>query len=137
MSILHFTEYNKQNVLLNCYASVLFKTLFFIQPKSILRQMSDCSPVSILTKWLDQYLNFEHLPQKNIFWLDTMQYLCARFNHPENYCPSFHVAGSKGKGSTSMMIACILQRASSSNTVDSNENIGLYTSPHIIEFIER
>src|SRR5574344_459581 len=91
--------------------------------------MSDCSPVSILTKWLDQYLNFEHLPQKNIFWLDTMQYLCARFNHPENSCPSFHVAGSKGKGSISMMIACILKRA--------GYNTGLYTSPHILEFIER
>lgn len=99
--------------------------------------MNESSPISVLTKWLDQYLNFEHLPQKNIFWLDTMEYLCSRFNHPENACPSFHVAGSKGKGSTSMMIACILQRASSSNTVDSNENIGLYTSPHIIEFIER
>lgn len=91
--------------------------------------MSECSPVTVLTKWLDQYLNFEHLPQKNIFWLDTMQYLCKRFGNPEKCCPSFHVAGSKGKGSISMMIACILKRA--------GYNTGLYTSPHILEFIER
>src|SRR5574344_2902318 len=91
--------------------------------------MSETSPITVLTKWLDQYLNFEHLPQKNIFWLDTMQYLCKRFGNPENCCPSFHVAGSKGKGSISMMIAFILKRA--------GYNTGLYTSPHILEFIER
>ena len=91
--------------------------------------MSETSPITVLTKWLDQYLNFEHLPQKNIFWLDTMQYLCKRFDNPENCCPSFHVAGSKGKGSISMMIACILRRA--------GYKTGLYTSPHLIEFIER
>src|SRR5574344_1125328 len=91
--------------------------------------MSECSSITVLTKWLDQYLNFERLPQKNIFWLDTMQYLCKRFDHPENYCPSFHVAGSKGKGSISKMIACILERA--------GYKTGLYSSPHILEFSER
>ncbi|MFA6937879.1 MAG: bifunctional folylpolyglutamate synthase/dihydrofolate synthase [Treponema sp.] len=91
--------------------------------------MSECSSITVLTKWLDQYLNFERLPQKNIFWLDTMQYLCKRFNHPEYFCPSFHVAGSKGKGSISKMIACILERA--------GYKTGLYSSPHILEFSER
>src|SRR5574344_2223457 len=91
--------------------------------------MNESSPISVLTKWLDQYLNFEHLPQKNIFWLDTMEYLCSRFDHPEMSCPSFHIAGSKGKGSISMMIASILTRAGFST--------GLYTSPHILEFKER
>jgi len=97
--------------------------------RSILEGMSDCSPITVLTKWLDQYLNFEHLPQKNIFWLDTMQYLCKRFGNPENCCPSIHVAGSKGKGSISKMISCILARA--------EFKTGLYTSPHILEFTER
>lgn len=94
-----------------------------------MRHMSESSPLTVLTKWLDQYLNFEHLPQKNIFWLDTMEYLCSRFDHPEMSCPSFHIAGSKGKGSISMMIASILTRAGFST--------GLYTSPHILEFKER
>lgn len=91
--------------------------------------MAESSPITILTKWLDQYLNFERNPKKNIFWLDTMQFLAKRFNHPENCCPSFHVAGSKGKGSVSMMIASILTEA--------GFKTGLYSSPHILSFTER
>jgi dihydrofolate synthase/folylpolyglutamate synthase len=91
--------------------------------------MADISPVAVLQEWLDSYLNFEKLPQKNIFWLDTMQFLCQRFNHPESCAPSFHVAGSKGKGSISVMIASILEEA--------GYTTGLYTSPHILNFAER
>lgn len=79
--------------------------------------------------WLDNYLNFEKLPQKNIFWLDTMQFFCEQFGHPECFAPSFHVAGSKGKGSVSAMIASILDEA--------GIKTGLYSSPHIIDFLER
>ncbi len=91
--------------------------------------MSDISPIKVFQEWLDSYLNFEKLPKKNIFWLDTMNYLCNRFDHPEQNAPSFHVAGSKGKGSTSVMIASIL--------CEDGYNTGLYTSPHILDFIER
>ena len=79
--------------------------------------------------WLDSYLNFEKQPEKNIFWLDTIDYLCSRFDYPQNCAPCFHVAGSKGKGSVSRMIACILEEAGYST--------GLYTSPHITDFRER
>ncbi|MBQ9238343.1 MAG: hypothetical protein IJ191_03385, partial [Treponema sp.] len=72
---------------------------------------------------------FEKLPQKHLFWLDTMQLLCERLGHPENSAPCFHVAGSKGKGSVSTMIACILEEAGYA--------VGLYTSPHIADFRER
>ena len=82
-----------------------------------------------LQKWLDTYLNFEKLPQKDIFWLDTMEYLCQITNHPQKSFPSVHVAGSKGKGSTSVMIASILEAAGYKS--------GLYTSPHILDFSER
>lgn len=82
-----------------------------------------------LQKWLDTYLNFEKLPQKDIFWLDTMEYLCQITNHPQKSFPSVHVAGSKGKGSTSVMIASILETAGYKS--------GLYTSPHILDFSER
>lgn len=80
-------------------------------------------------RWLDTFLNFEKLPHKNMFWLDTMQLLCNRLAHPENAAPCFHVAGSKGKGSVATMIACILEAAGFS--------AGLYTSPHIADFRER
>lgn len=79
--------------------------------------------------WLDSYLNFEKTPQKNIFWLDTMRFLCEKFQNPENASPCFHVAGSKGKGSVSVFIASILDEA--------GYKTGLYTSPHILEFFER
>ena len=31
--------------------------------------------------WLDSYMNFEKQPQKNIFWLDTIDYLCTDGHH--------------------------------------------------------
>lgn len=80
-------------------------------------------------QWLNQFLNFEKLPQKNIFWLDTMAFLSEKLNNPEKSYPTIHIAGSKGKGSISAMISSILTEAGFST--------GLYTSPHIINFHER
>ena len=87
------------------------------------------SAIDDFLEWLESYLNFERLPQKNIFWLDTIDYLCKRFNNPQDAAPCIHVAGSKGKGSVSKMIATILQEA--------GYKVGLYTSPHIKDFRER
>ncbi|MBT8384918.1 MAG: bifunctional folylpolyglutamate synthase/dihydrofolate synthase, partial [Bacteroidia bacterium] len=49
--------------------------------------------------------------------------------HPENNFKSIHVAGTNGKGSTSHMIASILQEA--------GYKVGLYPSPHLKDFRER
>lgn len=83
----------------------------------------------ILSDWLDSYLNFERLPKKNIFWLDTIEFLCNRLNNPQNCYKSIHIAGSKGKGSVSAFTSSILREAGFS--------CGLYTSPHIQHLIER
>ena len=48
---------------------------------------------------------------------------------PESQYPSVHVAGTNGKGSTSHMIASVLQAA--------GYRVGLYTSPHLKDFRER
>lgn len=80
-------------------------------------------------QWLDTFLNFEKLPQKNIFWLDMMECLAQIFGNPEGFAPCVHVAGSKGKGSVSRMISSILSEA--------GFKTGLYTSPHILSFYER
>ena len=85
--------------------------------------------IDVFQDWLNDYLNFEHNPKKEIFWLDTIDYLCKRFDNPQDYAPCIHVAGSKGKGSVSRMIACILEEA--------GYNVGLYSSPHITDFRER
>lgn len=55
--------------------------------------------------------------------------LAKHFNHPENTFKSIHIAGTNGKGSTSSMIASILQEA--------GYKVGLFTSPHLKDFRER
>jgi dihydrofolate synthase/folylpolyglutamate synthase len=50
-------------------------------------------------------------------------------NLPESKFKSIHVAGTNGKGSTSHMLASILQEA--------GYKVGLYTSPHLKNFTER
>ena len=79
--------------------------------------------------WLDSFLNFEKLPTKDIFWLDTIEWLCKQFENPQASAPCVHVAGSKGKGSVSRMVSSILTA--------SGKKTGLYTSPHIKDFYER
>jgi dihydrofolate synthase/folylpolyglutamate synthase len=49
--------------------------------------------------------------------------------NPHHQFKSFHVAGTKGKGSVSALIASVLQAA--------GYKTGLYTSPHLIRFNER
>ena len=87
------------------------------------------SSLEYFNEWLDYFLNFEKMPKKNIFWLETMKYLCERFNNPQNSYKTYHIAGSKGKGSVSSYIANILSSA--------GYKTGLYTSPHILNFSER
>jgi len=79
--------------------------------------------------WVDSFLNFEKLPQKNIFWLNMMEFLCSHLGNPQDEIKSFHVAGSKGKGSVCAMISSILTTAGKKN--------GVYASPHINDFRER
>lgn len=50
-------------------------------------------------------------------------------NHPEQNIKSIHVAGTNGKGSTSHLLASVLQEA--------GYKTGLYTSPHLKDFRER
>lgn len=58
-----------------------------------------------------------------------VQKLVAAMGHPENKFRSVHVAGTNGKGSSSHLLAAILQSA--------GYRTGLYTSPHLREFTER
>lgn len=55
--------------------------------------------------------------------------LCAALNNPERKFKSVHVTGTNGKGSSSHMLASILQT--------SGYKTGLYTSPHLKSFTER
>jgi dihydrofolate synthase/folylpolyglutamate synthase len=55
--------------------------------------------------------------------------LCNYLNHPQQHFRSIHIAGTNGKGSTSHMLASILQ--------EHGLKVGLYTSPHLKDFRER
>jgi dihydrofolate synthase/folylpolyglutamate synthase len=55
--------------------------------------------------------------------------LAEALGHPEQQFRSVHVAGTNGKGSSSHLLAAVLQAA--------GYKVGLYTSPHLREFTER
>ena len=61
--------------------------------------------------------------------LDNIIDLCNALDNPEKKFKSIHVAGTNGKGSSSHMLASILQEA--------GYKVGLYTSPHLKDFRER
>ena len=55
--------------------------------------------------------------------------LCDSIGNPQQHFKTIHIAGTNGKGSTSHMLAAILQAA--------GYKTGLYTSPHLKDFRER
>ena len=61
--------------------------------------------------------------------LGNIQKLCDFFGNPQKKLQTIHIGGTNGKGSTSNMIASILQEA--------GYKVGLYNSPHLVDFTER
>ena len=61
--------------------------------------------------------------------LDNTYLLDEHFGHPHRKFKSIHIAGTNGKGSCSHTLAAILQ--------NNGYKVGLYTSPHIMDFRER
>lgn len=61
--------------------------------------------------------------------LENITKLCAFFGNPQDQIKTIHIGGTNGKGSTSNMLASVLQ--------ESGFKIGIYNSPHLIDFTER
>lgn len=61
--------------------------------------------------------------------LDNIKKLCTFFGNPQESLRMIHIAGTNGKGSTSHMLTSVLQEA--------GYRVGIYNSPHLIEFTER
>lgn len=61
--------------------------------------------------------------------LDNIRALCNFFGNPQEKLKTIHIGGTNGKGSTSNMLASVLQEA--------GYKVGLYNSPHLIDFTER
>lgn len=83
--------------------------------------------------YLGTLQNFELKPptirDRAHFTLGRIKRLLAELDNPQKAFRSVHIAGTKGKGSTATMLACMLQN----NAL----TVGLYTSPHIIDVRER
>ncbi|GHV26744.1 bifunctional folylpolyglutamate synthase/dihydrofolate synthase [Spirochaetia bacterium] len=79
--------------------------------------------------WLDQFVNLEAGQHPPSFRPERMQIIAAAVGHPELCAPSFHVAGSKGKGSVTGMLTSILEVA--------GQRTAQYISPHVVDFRER
>jgi len=63
------------------------------------------------------------------FNLARIKYLLSKLGNPHLEIPSIHITGTKGKGSVTNLISCIL--------IYSGLRVGTYTSPHIMTFRER
>ncbi len=61
--------------------------------------------------------------------LATSQAMLARLGGPQDHYHTLHVGGTNGKGSTAAMVAAVLRAA--------GWRVGLYTSPHLVDFRER
>ena len=61
--------------------------------------------------------------------LSNTEALDQHFGHPHRKFKTIHIAGTNGKGSTAHTLACILQHK--------GLKVGLYTSPHLVDFRER
>src|SRR5688500_7404144 len=61
--------------------------------------------------------------------LGPITQLLAEFGDPHQSFPSIHVAGTNGKGSVCAMLASVMRAH--------GLRVGLYTSPHLVDFSER
>jgi dihydrofolate synthase/folylpolyglutamate synthase len=61
--------------------------------------------------------------------LEAITDILQRLNHPQRTYPTLHIAGTNGKGSSAAMLAAMLQAG--------GYRVGLYTSPHLVDFRER
>ena len=61
--------------------------------------------------------------------LDGTRAVCSLLGNPENDLKFVHIAGTNGKGTVAHMVSAVLQK--------SGYKVGLFTSPHLVDFRER
>src|SRR5215510_4002357 len=82
-----------------------------------------------LYSFVDYSLKHSSELAKAEFNLDRMYALMEELGNPQNKYPIIHVEGTKGKGSVCALCASALQAA--------GYNVGLFTSPHLLDYCER
>jgi dihydrofolate synthase / folylpolyglutamate synthase len=89
------------------------------------------TPEDVFT-WVESFTNLERGTLQNDarnYRLDRMRGMLSMFGDPDRGLRIIHVAGTKGKGSTSALLAAALHAA--------GRRTGLYTSPHVSSPFER
>lgn len=83
------------------------------------------------TNWMFNQLPMYQLQGASAYKEDltNIKLLASHLDNPQDRLKCIHVAGTNGKGSTSHMLASVLQ--------ESGYKVGLYTSPHLKDFRER
>ena len=98
-----------------------------IQSKSTMYEYSQ------VERYLDDFVNYEVLPGFGFvtagYTLDHVEAMLQALGSPHLGPLTVHVAGSKGKGSVSAMVAAALSAC--------GYRTGLYTSPHLLHLGER
>jgi len=82
--------------------------------------------------YVNSFINFEKISRyqyASSFKLGRIRAILNELDNPQEGLSAIHVAGSKGKGSTCAIAAYILKEA--------GYKVGLYTSPHLVDFKER
>src|SRR5215212_6885944 len=103
-------------------------------PNSLTKRAPPNHPArSVALDWLMARINFERTAfvpyQSRQLKLDRMRQLLTRLGQPDAGMKIIHVAGTKGKGSTSAMIAAVLTAA--------GYRTGVFSSPHLEQIEER
>ena len=83
--------------------------------------------------YIYSFINLEKSEDKynkdNIYSLDKIKILLKKFNSPEKDQKIIHIAGTKGKGSTAILLSKLL--------TESGFNVTTFLSPHLINPNER
>jgi dihydrofolate synthase/folylpolyglutamate synthase len=78
----------------------------------------------------NSFADFQKYGQSALIYdLSNITHLCEVLGNPQSSFKSIHIAGTNGKGSTSHMMASVLQEA--------GYKVGLSTSPHLKSYTER
>jgi len=83
-------------------------------------------------QYLESFVNYEKKDKYDYnksFNIDKIKKIASLLGNPQDATNAIHIAGTKGKGSTSAFIYSILKAA--------GFRVGLYTSPHLVSFRER